>query len=49
MKAAVVAAQGKLDAGMWYDLENPVPLEKIGEAYASLRRHDALKYLIRLG
>lgn len=41
--------QGKLDAGMWYDLENPVPLEKIGEAYASLRHHDALKYLIRLG
>ena len=40
--------QGKLKAGLWYDPEHPVPLEKINSAYDSLRRHDALKYLIRL-
>ena len=40
--------QGKLRAGLWYDLEHPVPLEKITSAYDSLRRHEALKYLTQL-
>lgn len=40
--------QGKLKAGLWYDPEHPVPLEKITSAYDSLRRHEALKYLIQL-
>lgn len=41
--------QGKLDAGLWYDMDKPVPLENIANAYDSLRRHEALKYLIKLG
>ena len=40
--------QGKLDAALWYDMENPVPLEGITGAYDSLRKHEALKYLIEL-
>lgn len=40
--------QGKLFASAWYDLENPVPLSQIDKAYDSLRRHEALKYLIDL-
>lgn len=40
--------QGRLRAELWYDQERPVPLEKIGEAYDSLRRHEAFKYLISL-
>ena len=40
--------QGKLDASLWYDMEHPVPLDKISDAYDSLRRHEALKYLIEL-
>lgn len=40
--------QGKLNAALWYDMENPVPLAQIAGAYDSLRRHEALKYLIRL-
>lgn len=41
--------QGKLFASPWYDLENPVALQDIATAYDSLRRHEALKYLIDLG
>ena len=37
---------GKLDAGLWMDLEHPYPLARIGEAYASLRRKEAIKILI---
>lgn len=41
--------QGKLSAESWYDLDRPVSLPKISQAYDSLRRHEALKYLIDLG
>lgn len=41
--------QGKLFAQPWYDLQKPVPLTDIAIAYDSLRRHEALKYLIDLG
>lgn len=41
--------QGKLLADPWYDMAYPVPLDKIADAYGSLRRHEALKYLIDLG
>jgi L-iditol 2-dehydrogenase len=37
---------GKLDAGLWMDLEHPYPLDRIGEAYASLRRKEAVKILV---
>lgn len=40
--------QGRLKAELWYDMERPLPLERIGQAYESLRRHEALKYLITL-
>ena len=40
--------QGKLKAGLWYDMDRPVPLDRITEAYDSLRKHEALKYLIKL-
>lgn len=40
---------GKLRAEPWYDMKNTIPLSRIGEAYGSLRRHEALKYLIDLG
>lgn len=40
--------QGKLDASLWYDATSPIPLEKLTDAYESLRRHDALKYLISI-
>lgn len=40
--------RGKLDATLWYDMEHPVALEDIADAYDSLRRHEALKYLIKL-
>ena len=40
--------RGQLKADLWYDLDRPLPLERIGEAYESLRRHEAFKYLIAL-
>lgn len=40
--------QGKLCAELWYDLSCPVALDEIAAAYDRLRRHEALKYLIRL-
>lgn len=40
--------EGKLFAEPWYDMANPVPLSQIDRAYDSLRRHEALKYLIEL-
>lgn len=39
---------GKLKADLWYDMEHPVLLDDIASAYDSLRRHEALKYLIQL-
>lgn len=46
VQAAVLC--GKLNASMWYDMTAPVALDDIASAYDSLRRHDALKYLISL-
>lgn len=40
--------QGKLHAELWYDMQRPFALENIPAAYDSLRRHEALKYLICL-
>lgn len=40
--------QGKLRAELWYDMQSPFSLENISAAYDSLRRHEALKYLICL-
>lgn len=40
--------EGKLNASHWYNLDAPVPLDKISEAYDRLRAHQGLKYLIRL-
>lgn len=40
--------EGALDASFWYDVNNPVPLDNIEWAYASLRDRKALKYLIDL-
>ena len=48
-QAQAMILQGKLFAEPWYDTANPVPLTRITEAYDSLRRHEALKYLIDLG
>ena len=47
-QAQAMVLQGKLVADLWYDTANPVPLTKITDAYDSLRRHEALKYLIDL-
>lgn len=47
-QAQTMILEGKLFAQAWYDMENPIPLSRIGEAYDSLRRHEALKYLIEL-
>lgn len=40
--------RGRLRAEDWYDLSHPVALADIAQAYESLRRHEALKYLIQL-
>ena len=47
-QAQAMVLQGKLKADPWYDLENPIALTDINTAYDSLRRHEALKYLIDL-
>ena len=47
-QAQQMVLEGKLFAQPWYDMDNPVPLSEIGRAYDSLRRHEALKYLIEL-
>ena len=39
---------GKLDASLYYDLEHPVPLTQIADAYERLRKDEALKFLIDL-
>lgn len=41
--------QGKLTPEAWYNPGLPVPLSSISRAYDSLRRHEAVKYLIDLG
>lgn len=40
--------RGQLQASLWYDCAHPIPLEHIETAYQSLRKHEALKYLIQL-
>ena len=40
--------KGMLSAELWYDMEQPVPLEKISDAYERLKEHQALKYLVAL-
>ena len=40
---------GRLDAGVWIDLENPTPLENIGAAFERVRDRRALKALVRIG
>ena len=40
---------GRLDAGVWLDLENPTPMENIGAAFERVRDRRALKALIRIG
>lgn len=39
---------GKLDASLWMDLQHPLPLEQIAEAYTRLRRKEHIKVLIQL-
>lgn len=38
--------KGMLKANDWYDLQNPVPLSQISDAYNDLKQHKALKILI---
>lgn len=40
--------EGALDASLFYDMDAPVPLEKIAGAYADLRARRAVKYLVDL-
>ena len=40
--------EGALDASLYYDMETPVPLEDLANAYANLRERRAVKYLIDL-
>lgn len=40
--------EGALNASLWYDLEHPVSLRKIRDAYTDLLERKALKYLIDL-
>jgi L-iditol 2-dehydrogenase len=39
---------GRLDAGIWLDLEHPFALEQIGEAFATVRERRLVKALVRL-
>lgn len=40
--------EGFLDAALWYDMDSPIPLEQIDQAYTALKERKALKYLIDL-
>ena len=40
--------RGQLDANLWYNIANPVPLDEIATAYQNLRQQKAFKYLIKL-
>lgn len=40
--------RGKLDAGLWYDMDRPFPLDAIAEAFAHVRGRRSPKALIRL-
>ncbi len=39
---------GKLDAGIWLDLNNPFPLEDIGEAFEAVWNREMVKALVKL-
>ncbi len=47
MKAAIVE-QGKLEAGVWLDLENPFPLERIDDAFEAVARRKCVKALVQI-
>lgn len=38
----------KLDSSLWMDMDNPYPLEQIGQAYEELRVRKAMKILIQI-
>jgi threonine dehydrogenase-like Zn-dependent dehydrogenase len=38
--------EGKLKAEDWYDKKDPLPLDRIAEAYERLKNREAYKYLI---
>lgn len=40
--------QGKLDARIWLNLDNPYPLDEIAAAFEALRRREVVKALIRV-
>lgn len=40
--------EGKLDASIWLDLDNPYPLERITDAFDAVRERRVVKALIRL-
>lgn len=40
---------GKLDTTLWYDIEQPYPLEAITDAFALVRQRRSPKALVRLG
>lgn len=40
--------QGKLNAGLWYDLDQPYPLTDIGAAFEAVRQRQSPKALVKL-
>lgn len=40
--------QGRLNAGVWMDIDNPYPLENIKQAYADLSSRQKIKALIKI-
>ena len=47
-EVVAMVRDGKLDASIWLDLDNPYPLEAIGEAVASIKHLGRIKPLVRL-
>ena len=39
---------GRLDASIWLDLDNPFPLDRIGDALEAVRERRLVKALIRI-
>ena len=39
---------GRVDPTLWYDMKDPVQLPCISQAYEKLKRHEAIKYLIKM-
>ena len=46
-RVAEFVLQGKLDAGLWYDMERLCPLAEIGAAYETVKNRRALKVLVQ--